>query len=581
MRINAHAHVHPFASLFTRETLDILLARLGRQPLPDVLVEQAQALLVRFFEEAGARADPEVLLRRWLDDLAASDAVRARLEALAPAERVQFDLVGADLLREAGVRSLAEVLAAVHDRLRGDRDARRHGLGDLVEFLYDGLQPSVQHVTRRLMAQQPDGGAVVALAMDITEGDAADRLQYLGQLRDTAAEILRYPGRFFPFVCVNTRREDHFEIMERALVGQGFVGVKVYPSLGYRVDSQAMQRVAAYCAERDVPIVTHCSRGGYYRNEQARSFADPAHWRPLLEAHPGLKVCFAHFGGATNLVQETIPPDSWTQTILDLMRAFEGVYADLSFHDEPMDGGSAETHYFRHLEALLGDAVTGKRVLFGSDWFLVRLRLREENYWAYFTERLSAPALRRLTEANPARFLGFGPGAALSWPLERYVEVVAEQAPKVEARPAPWLLEAVRARFGDAVTFDVSDFGPAWTANNEAHFRVYRVLRRQQFFSHQRERLRFAEAGAVRVRELQYWNKEHEAPALFQRKAEALAEQLDVYFRANGADYEAGVDRAAAVRRLAEAFRDGTTRLVDLGTLADALYRFHAEADDA
>jgi predicted TIM-barrel fold metal-dependent hydrolase len=577
MPINVHTHVHNLAATFTDETLRTLLDRLLREGYPDVLVDRVRGLLASVLDRTETAPQPEVLLHRWLRDTVNAPSVQTYLDSLAPAERVQFEVLGSDLTEEIGLRAVAQVVDRVRTSLRdgAQEDARTKDLLDLIGFLHIVLQPSIRHVTRRLMDQQPDDGMVVALTLDITEGGDADRARYEHQLRQTSKQIFDYPGRFLPFVCVNTRRADAFVLMERALVAQGYVGVKLYPSLGYTVDSQAMRRVLAYCHERDVPMLMHCSPGGFFRTPQTIHLSAPEHWRPLLEAFPGLKVCFAHFGGADNLVQDPIPDDSWTQTILDLMGEFDGVYADISYNDAPMAGGEREAQYFTHLERLLDDPVRRDRILFGTDYFLIRMRLRESSFWAYFEDRLSAEAFERITDANPRRFLGLSARPdRLSWALDHHVRFVADNSERCAARPAPWLAQAIEDRFGD-VTFAVSDLGPRWSRNNQAHWHLYWFLRDNEMRLDHRPP--FEEAGSLRLRTLKYWTKEHDPGALFAAHRRAFAERIDMQLTTWGATYEAEYDRAQARSALDVFLDDGQHRVVDLGALCDRLYLFQQE----
>lgn len=581
MRINCHAHVHNLHATFTPETLRTLLDRLRRENYPDFLVDRVHDLLTRAIERAGDRPSPEVLLHGWVSDLLADPSVQSQIDALNPTERIQFEVLGSELLDELGLRAVARVLESVRERVLadGDDDAREKSILDLIAFLHILLQPSIRHVTQRLMDQQAPDGAVVALTLDITEGGSADEALFRHQLEQTTEQIFAYPGRFFPFVCVNTRRANHFPLMERALVAQGYVGVKLYPSLGYQVDSQAMRAVLAYCAERRVPLLMHCSPGGFYRSKQTIHYGDPKHWRPLLEDFPDLKICFAHFGGAENLVQESIPADSWTQTILDLMGDFAGVYTDVAYNDAHMEGGAKEANYFGHLQRLLADPVRGERILFGTDFHLIRMRLREENFWRYFERRLTADEFAQMTEANPARFLGLPTGnSSLTWALDNYVHFVAANSDRCAARPADWLDRAIRRTFGDAVTFDVSQFGPRWSRNNLAHVWLYLHLRDNQMMPSRRPP--FAEAGGLMLRELQYWTKEHDPPAIFDRKRAALAERIDMIFTHSGAEYESGFDRESTRQHLADALDDGHSRLVDVAAQCDRLYLFPTETDE-
>ncbi len=571
MEFNAHTHVHNLASIFTPETLHILKNRLSDWPGP---LAESVIDLVDELVSGTAGDTAERRLMSWVEEVSRSETIRSAVDRLPSQDRVRFELPAADLLDELLERSVSGAIRTIRERLFGaaaEAAPKKGGIGDILAFLHLGLQPSIKQLTRLLMEQQPDDGAVVALTMDITEGGDADRALFERQLRLTSAEILRYPGRFFPFVAVNSRRTGHFEVMERALSGQGYVGVKLYPSLGYQVDSRDMYRVYAYCAERSIPILMHCSPGGFYRNKPSIAYCNPEKWHPVLRSFPELTVCFAHFGGSENLLVDPVPEDSWTASILQLMQEFENVYTDVSYNDEVLNEKAVAESYFDTLSRLLTDTLYRDRILFGSDFFLLALAGSESAFKEAFSNGIGRDAWERIAERNPKRYLGFGrQGAFSSAALANYVRFVADAADRCEALPATWLAEAISSRYGDDVTFDVSDFGSRWSRNNTAHVWLYWFIRDHQMI--EPERARFAESGGVSVRTLQYWNKEHDPPEIFDQKCRGMAERVDATFRRNNAAYEMGFDRAGARRELRRAFGEGTTRLVDLGELCDKIY---------
>jgi predicted TIM-barrel fold metal-dependent hydrolase len=398
------------------------------------------------------------------------------------------------------------------------------------------------------------------------------------QIEDTATAALSYPGRLLPFVAVNQQRTSHFELMDHALTQRGFAGVKLYPSLGTNASSAEMARVFDYCAENDVPILMHCNGGGFYATKPQIKLCDPARWEKILEKHPALRVCFAHFGGDENLIHKKIPADSWTQTILDLMATYEGVYADIAFHDQPMAGGAAQENYFAHMEKLLAaDSKAAGRILFGSDFFLVRQRVREDNLWDYFQTNFSAAAFEQISVTNPAAYLGLpkvdGTGTRAN--IRRHLQWLASHRTEIRGAPSAWAQAGIRAVVAGEVAFNVRALGPLWSQNNTAHHYAWYYLKEKQMYPAE-ALLAFADAGTVRVRQLQYWNKEHEAPEIFTAKCAAVARGLHQYL-AKFATYEDRVDAAAAIETFEKLFSDGEQQVYQIGAVADELFRFEKE----
>jgi len=86
------------------------------------------------------------------------------------------------------------------------------------------------------------------------------------------------------------------------------------------------------------------------------------------------------------------------------MENHAGVFADISYHDDPMAGGPTESRYFENLKNLLSKDVIQDRILFGTDFFMNRVRLKDKNYWSYFKDHLGSD-FDIIAGTNPQRFL--------------------------------------------------------------------------------------------------------------------------------------------------------------------------------
>jgi predicted TIM-barrel fold metal-dependent hydrolase len=578
MRFNCHTHVFNFRSLFTEATLEILLNRLTRQKWPDFVIEALKKILKKLIK--GEYLDEEELLRQFVQALGVSDKFKEYLGDLNKAIPADVSLIVHGDTDDLAIGALREILRKLGDLVSENHDAENQTLNDLVGFLAIGIQPSIDQVARKLMELSGEDTAVVALTLDITKGGSADRELFEKQIESTSRAALAFPGRLFPFVAVNTVRADHYAIMEKALTTQGYLGVKLYPSLGYKIQTPEMDRVLQYCEENGVPLLMHCNRGGFYAREEYRDYCDPAQWSAVLASHPKLRICFGHFGGDENLVEENIPDGSWTATILQLMEAHEGVYADIAYHDAPMRGGDAEKNYFANLAALLKASTVRDRILFGSDFFLLRVRLREDSHWRYFESKFSSPEFRRITETNPRAFLGLpaedGTGAQAN--LDRYVDFIAGHNKEVGALPSAWLLAAIKARCGE-VKFYPNPWGVRWSINNDAHYYAWQYFRTMMRPDH--VGLSFNEAGGLLVRQLKGWPTEQvdKSVRAGRLREHAASMHLALVNQDNGpgAVPEPGVTRKQAERVLCELFDNGDTRLAEFGEPVDGLYRFKQE----
>ena len=535
-------------------------------------------LITRAIDSAADYTHVESLVEKFVKETVLNE----KLKDFSAGEDLKMELISGDLLEKAGAELISQLLKGIiRVSDKAHKDARRqHTFTDLLDFLIVGFKPSIAAVTANILEQLTPEDVLITLMMDITKGTGRDRKLFEKQIADTSMQILRYPGRILPFFAINPIRQDFLVLMEKALNAQGFVGIKLYPSLGYDIACDEMSEVFRYCHLRQVPIMVHCSKGGFYSRESDRKRSEPKLWKPVLKKYPGLKVCFGHFGGGENLCRTSLVR-TWTQQILDLMKIPEntGVYADVSFHSEPMRGGDQESCYFDHLRELLKDQLVGERILFGTDFWLVRMVLTENNYWRYFEETLNDKDLFiKATLTNPKRFIGIGETGKSALNIRNYIRfVIDNHAAANAAGAAQWLLDEIAIAGGPEFQAGKANAVSIWSPNNEAHVRMYRYLKANQMYPEDAQKLRFADCPYFPVFRLQYWNKEFESTSIFLRKCEAVAKGMDRYFRTNNAAYESGVEHDSAVPKLIGALADKGTVFYELARDCDELYRFKTE----
>ncbi|HDO52344.1 MAG TPA: hypothetical protein ENH05_06360, partial [Rhizobiales bacterium] len=219
------------------------------------------------------------------------------------------------------------------------------------------------------------------------------------------------------------RMQTALETVQDAILNRGFVGVKLYPPMGfaplgnaalpaeafppalantpYEQDfgallDEALLGLYRFCVAHDVPVMAHTapSNGaGAFTNSAGEKIgygarAHPAGWRKVLE-QPGLsalKLNLAHFGGS----RETAERRKWRTGIGALMDAYPNIYTDLAHYPEMlMDaftgtgqrcGAAAQALDPIRKGFLAGEAGArrARRMLYGSDWSM----LSKEFYYA-------------------------------------------------------------------------------------------------------------------------------------------------------------------------------------------------------
>ncbi|MEJ2156435.1 MAG: amidohydrolase family protein [Desulfobacteraceae bacterium] len=592
MRINCHSHIFNLRSVFTKETISILLRRLPREGWDPWLVDAAAGLIKKAIGD-NAYVDEEKMMQEFVSGLGKSKKFKQLLKDAGDVIPMEVGLIGSGDASSLGLAALKTVFGKLSEflaRRKAMDDAHRADLWDLLDFLRIGLMPDISDVADRIMGQLSGDDGIIVLMMDITPGDGSDNELFEAQTAGTSETVLDYPGRIFPFYAVNPARDNYYQLMHDALDKRGFVGVKLYPSLGYKLNQ--IEDVFQYCVTTDTPIMVHCSQGGFYARKTAIDNSHPKHWRKILEkdAFANLKICFGHFGGDENIVKKTVPPQSWTQQIIDLMTAqHPGVYADISYHTDAMEGAASEANYFKNIDNWLKKDISGKRILFGTDYFLVRRRLREENHWAYFEAKLAETSLgnqafKRVAQDNPSDFLGLpknsdDPGKAN---IQRYADFIVQNRSHLKRDAAPWLQAAVKAKIGHPIELKGSLVTPGWSRNNQAHVATYKFFRfgrdgEDGFMYRSHYDLRFAGSSGLKLRQMQYWNKEHEDAQIFNRKCAAMARRFDKFLTSNGVAYEGSFSSKQVVKVLTGVFKEGGTTFAEMAAECDRLYRFSNE----
>jgi predicted TIM-barrel fold metal-dependent hydrolase len=238
--------------------------------------------------------------------------------------------------------------------------------------------------------------------------------------------------RIHPFMSFDPRRElrsrlsedeeKPLDLVKQAVERYGFVGVKVYPPMGWKplgnektigmperaahdIDDILVE-LYSWCEKADVPITAHCNRS----NEAAAAFADfasPDNWALVLERFPDLRLNLGHFGGG----HKQDPQEGWAWKIARLATPYPHVFADVGNHRVDATGFA---DYLQMLDEMFAGRETcemQQRLMFGSDWFMLALLPAHDqflaNYRAAYEERFGKDALDEFLGAAALSFLGF------------------------------------------------------------------------------------------------------------------------------------------------------------------------------
>lgn len=299
------------------------------------------------------------------------------------------------------------------------------------------MDQDIHAVTEELVSEMKEAGIAMAtpLMMDLefASFNVKPETPYRYQVMLISEIAGKRPGQIMPFIMFDPRRRGGSELIRTALEKMGFLGVKMYPPLGYHPDpssffndaemNRQLRDIYEYCERESIPITTHCSRGGAYSGdlmrckELVRRFCQPSSWKGVLDKYPKLYLNFAHFGGNEDFL-DIDHQESWSHTIREFMRVYGHVYADVSYH-EPALWEKTSAHYFDVLQRLMKDPVVKNRIVFGTDWLMTRHTWNESDYVDAF-RALPAASLRQIAFENPLRFLF--PGQKLPPRIKRFFE---------------------------------------------------------------------------------------------------------------------------------------------------------------
>lgn len=248
-------------------------------------------------------------------------------------------------------------------------------------------------------------------------------------------------------------------LVKRAVTTQGFIGVKLYPPMGFaawgnsalqvwkgkatlpaaaheavfgaRLDA-AMQRLFDWCQANDVPIMAHANRSnGPY--PEFRDLAGSEHWSRALDRFPGLKVSFGHFGDTD--LEDHGGDRSRLYRGLMTPAGTKGaqVFADSSYFAGVISNPNGVTDVLRALLSPAESPVLAERLMYGTDWTMILPQKNVERYLAEFVgvmakldSGVAAPRARngRLSDAffgrNAIEYLGLTRGKPARARLEAF-----------------------------------------------------------------------------------------------------------------------------------------------------------------
>jgi predicted TIM-barrel fold metal-dependent hydrolase len=279
---------------------------------------------------------------------------------------------------------------------------------------------------------------------------------FLNQIELGGRLASAFPGRIHFFAPFDPWREiEHapgepssLDLVKRAVTEYGFVGVKLYPPMGFAASGnvgldfsrvgvknsrvfgakidRALESLFAWAVEEGVPLMAHCNLSQEPKQGFAQR-ASPAFWTKVLSDHHGLRLNLGHFGGQDNLGPGGVNAAAdWPEAIIALMKKKpegEHLYTDVGNFD------MNKSAWFGTLKTTMqGDPVLLSRLMYGSDWMMLATSAGYTEFLDRFRNRLAS--LTGLTDTqieavlgeNARDFLGLKPGEKSRLRLEAFYD---------------------------------------------------------------------------------------------------------------------------------------------------------------
>lgn len=221
--------------------------------------------------------------------------------------------------------------------------------------------------------------------------------------------------------------EKPLDLVRVAIEDYGFVGVKVYPPMGWRPIGnadlpadvmpeplgqqldEALTGFYGWCRDMQVPITAHCNRSNF-TGEKVADLAGPQGWLDVLERFPELHLDLGHFGGVHPPTDDK-PGFDWPGQIARGAKDFEHLFVDVSNH--ATYDREAMRAYQQFLDGLFQDPATAAiqdRIMFGSDWYMEALHPKADEFLSAYEDffgHWGDEAKRGFLGRRALRFLGF------------------------------------------------------------------------------------------------------------------------------------------------------------------------------
>lgn len=253
-------------------------------------------------------------------------------------------------------------------------------------------------------------------------------IPFAEQVKNHSRAALHYPWQVMPFFHFHPGRRDVVDLLKDAIENKGFIGVKLYPAMGFypqpekntsRQVQNNLRHLYEYISSREcgtlLPMTVHTQ----YNSTQAialkdlddvMAFTDPENWRSVLKVYD-LKINFAHYGGTGFTRSITLSgrkqrKKEFSTHCREIIQGYMDTYNREGKKRIFADTGAHSRRRRIYFECLNEDlSMPSRLIMFGTDIPAITPRSLMRDYMNDFLDNIQSEYRNRFFKQNALDFL--------------------------------------------------------------------------------------------------------------------------------------------------------------------------------
>jgi predicted TIM-barrel fold metal-dependent hydrolase len=333
---------------------------------------------------------------------------------------------------------------------------------DLLQFIpWALIFPNYRFIILDKLAHLADANAEIAFYVpamvdfdyelgDFSATSQKDQVTVMSKI----SSLSNRPYAMHGYVAYDPRRHivtngESFKDVQDAVTTGGFIGAKIYPSMGFmpignagktykvlRGDGSkttisisgdqldaALIKFYTWCVSADVPLMAHCGCSNY-ASPDFKCYGSPGHWQQVLDHKDfsgnqpfrTLRLNLGHSGGLPDYGKSGDGKGFLPKTIEMISSGnYPNLYGDIAYDSVVLERDSNEKGYDDTVMGFLkknwNQPNVAQKIMYGSDWSMIGLEFHNEEFYSdvklRFGNLLGSPMeLNALLKGNAAKFLG-------------------------------------------------------------------------------------------------------------------------------------------------------------------------------